>query len=92
MAPNSAEILVRIDVVDENDNAPTVTVRTASPNLDGTTGQSAGHMLDSVTSTSGSHLIQVLEDCAVGTLLAQFEAHDADSGDNGRVTFAWSET
>ncbi|VDL89343.1 unnamed protein product [Schistocephalus solidus] len=91
IAPNSAEILVRIDVVDENDNEPTVTVRTASPNLDGT-GQSVGSVLDPVTSTSGSHLIQVLEDCAVGTLLAQFEAHDADSGDNGRVIFAWSET
>nr|VZI05389.1 unnamed protein product [Spirometra erinaceieuropaei] len=91
VAPNSAEILVRIDVVDENDNEPTVTVRTASPNLDGTV-QSAGSMLDPVSSNSGSHLIQVLEDCAVGTLLAQFEAHDADSGDNGRVTFAWSET
>ncbi|VDD83771.1 unnamed protein product [Mesocestoides corti] len=79
--PNSAEILIQIDVLDENDNQPVVSVRTPLHNS-----------LDTSSVGSGPLQISVREDCAVGTLLAHFEARDADSGDNGRVTFAWGET
>lgn len=78
---NTAEILIRINVIDENDNQPEVSVRTPH--------QSSFETLNSV---SGKQQINVREDCAVGTLLAHFEARDADSGDNGRVTFSWAET
>nr|CDS24489.1 protocadherin 1 [Echinococcus granulosus] len=78
--PHSAEILVRVDVLDENDNQPNVSVRTR---LQGS--------FDALTAGSGRAQIHIREDTPVGTLLANFEARDADSGENGRVTFAWAE-
>lgn len=83
---NSAELLIRIDVIDENDNMPSVTVRTNFLNQD------PPGIDMSPSSAGGNVMIQVREDCSVGTLLAHFEAHDADSDDNARVTFSWSET
>ncbi|KAL5963709.1 Protocadherin gamma-C4 [Taenia solium] len=79
--PHSAEILVRVDVIDENDNQPNVSVRTR---LQGS--------LDTSSTGGGRLQIHIREDTPVGTLLANFEARDADSGENGRVTFAWAET
>ncbi|VDM31387.1 unnamed protein product [Hydatigera taeniaeformis] len=79
--PHSAEILVRVDVIDENDNQPNVSVRTR---VQGS--------LDTSSTGSGRLQIHIREDTPIGTLLANFEARDADSGENGRVTFAWAET
>ncbi|VDO08384.1 unnamed protein product [Rodentolepis nana] len=78
---HSSDILVRVDVIDENDNQPNVTVRKRIQ---------SGY--DSSTMGLGHNQLNLREDTPVGTLLATFEARDADSGENGRVTFAWAET
>jgi len=62
---------MQIDIVDQNDNSPSVAMHTSQQQVD----------------VTGEVVVEITEECEIGTNLVAFSAYDKDQGSNGKVVF-----